>query len=124
MKIFILRCAGGEQGITAIGTADGRWLLVNVAASVAGQLGGAPPAPPQRGVHWRVVPVAGDQTVASCHLEGMPTLEFTAIATQAPQPAQAAHRRSPTIGDRRAWAPARLAEPGISLAYDGMEIEL
>ena len=226
-------------------------MLDTVSASVAGQLGGAPPTLPQRGlrdaavravvltdamaehaggllglrggvpidlyatpavfealtnelpvlpvlehycgVHWRVVPVAGDQTVAAFRVEGMPTLEFTAIATQAPQPAHAAHRRLATTGDsialavhdlttgqrvfcapglarvgafefdwmrqadcllldsplddasfpsaaellpqlparhkvlfgeRRGWAPARLAELGISLAYDGMEIEL
>ena len=162
MKIVILRGAGGEQGITAIGTADGRWLLVNVSASVAGQLGGAPATPTLRGlrdadvraivltdaqvehaggllglrdgapidlyatpvvfeelsselpvlpvlehycgVHWRLVPVAGDQTVASFRVDGMPTLEFTAIATQVAQPLHTAHRRAPVVGDSIALA--------------------
>ena len=167
MKIVILRGAGGEQGITAIGTADGRWLLVNVSAAVAGQLGGAPPTPALRGlrdadvraivltdaqvehaggllglrdgapidlyatpvvfeeltselpvlpvlehycgVHWRVVPVAGDQAVASFRVNGMPMLEFTAIATQAPQPPHTAHRRAPVVGDSIALAVHDLA---------------
>lgn len=38
------------------------------------------------GVHWHVVPVAGDRQEASFRVEGMPTLEFTAIATRAPAP--------------------------------------
>jgi len=167
MKIVILRGAGGEQGITAIGTAEGRWLLVNVSASVAGQLGGAPPTPALRGlrdadvralvltdaqvehaggllglrggapidlyatpavfeeltnelpvlpllehycgVHWRVVPVAGDQTVASFRVDGMPTLELTAIATQVPQQPHAAHRRAAVVGDSIALAVHDLA---------------
>ncbi len=167
MKVVILRGARGEQGITAIGTAGGQWVLINVSASVAGQLGGAPPALPHPGlqdadvraivltdaqlehaggllglrsgapidlyatpavfeeltnelpvlpvlehycgVHWRVVPVAGDQNVASFRVEGMPTLEFTAIATQAPQPPHAAYRRSPVVGDSVALAVHDLA---------------
>lgn len=36
------------------------------------------------GVHWRVIPVAGDCRSASFRIEGLPTLEFTALATQAP----------------------------------------
>lgn len=36
------------------------------------------------GVHWRVVPVAGDCREATFRIDGLPTLEFTALATQAP----------------------------------------
>lgn len=160
MKVVVLRGAGGEQGITAIGVAD-RWVLVNVSAAVAHQLGrgedlghaglraadvralvltdtqiehvggllalrsGAPidlyatpavfedltttlPVLPVLqhycGVHWRVVPVAGDQAVASFQVEGLPTLAFTAIATRVPPPPHAAHRRQPVVGDSVALA--------------------
>jgi pyrroloquinoline quinone biosynthesis protein B len=183
VKLVILRGAGGEQGITAIGTADGRWLLVNVSAAVAGQLVGAPPTAALRGlrdadvraivltsaqvehaggllglrggapidlyatpvvfeeltselpvlpvlehycgVHWRVVPVAGDETVASFCVAGMPTLEFTAIATQVPPPPHTAHRRAPMVGDSIALAVHDLATgqrvfcaPGLARASD------
>ncbi len=161
MKIVILRGEGGEQGATAIGSADGRWVLVNVSASLAQQMargdaalppglagaevcaivltdaqiehvggllglrGGAPidlyatpavfedltanlPVLPVLqhycGVHWRVVPVAGDSLVASFAVEGMPMLEFSAIATRVPPPPHAAHRRQPVVGDSIALA--------------------
>lgn len=162
MKIVILRGAGGEQGITALRSDQGRWVLLNVSASVAQQLGaggpvlahpglaesevraivltdaqiehiggllglraGAPidlyatpavfeelttalPVLPVLqhycGVHWRVVPVAGDDNVASFQVEGMPDLEFTAIATRVPAPPHAAHRRPPVVGDSIALA--------------------
>lgn len=166
MKIVVLRGAGGEHGITALGTADGRWLLINVSAAVAQQLadGGAPHLPGLHdaqvravvltgaqieqaggllglrggapidlyatpavfeeltsalpvlpvlqhycGVHWRVVPVAGDQAVAPFRVDGMPTLAFTAIATRVPQPPHAAHRRSTLVGDSIALAVQDLA---------------
>ena len=157
MKIVILRGAGGEHGITALGCADGRWVLVNVSATVAHELGSADGAAFRRGlhdadvralvltdatvehvggllglrggapidlyatpavfeeltttlpvlpmlrhycgVHWRVVPVAGDSRVAQFGVEGMPTLEFTAIATRNPLPPHAAERRAAVVGD-------------------------
>ena len=139
MKIVILRggAAGADtrtdpanRGITALGTDDGHWVLVNVSASVAQQLsrGSLAQAHPELynatvravvltdgqlehvggllglrngnaielyatpavfedltttlpvlpvlqhycGVHWHVVPVAGDTRVASFRVEGMP----------------------------------------------------
>lgn len=36
------------------------------------------------GVHWHVVPVAGDREHASFRIENMPGLEFTAIAARSP----------------------------------------
>lgn len=56
------------------------------------------------GVHWRVVAVAGDDNVATFQVEGMPELEFTAIATRVPAPPHAAHRRAPVVGDSIALA--------------------
>lgn len=162
MKIVILRGASGEQGITALGTGDGRWVLVNVSSSVAEQLASGRPALPHPGlrdadvravlltdaqiehvggllglragapidlyctpavfeeltttmpvlpvlqhycgVHWRVVPVAGDQNVAAFTVEGMPEFEFTAIATRTPPPPHALHGREPQVGDSIALA--------------------
>jgi pyrroloquinoline quinone biosynthesis protein B len=162
MKIVVLRGAGGGQGITALGTPDGLWVLLNVTAPVAHRLGrGAPdlghpglrdadvralvltdaqldhvggllalrdgvpidlyatpavfeelttalPVLPVLqhycGVHWRVVPVAGDQNVATFTVEGMPTLEFSALATRTPPLPHAAERRAPVVGDSIAIA--------------------
>jgi pyrroloquinoline quinone biosynthesis protein B len=64
------------------------------------------------GVQWRVVPVAGDRSVAAFLVEGMPTLEFTAVATQAPLPAHLAHQAAgeqPQVGDSVALAVRDLA---------------
>jgi pyrroloquinoline quinone biosynthesis protein B len=75
-------------------------------------------------VHWRVVPVAGDRRVASFRVEGMPSLEFTAVATQSPLPphlAHLAHGERPQVGDSIALAVRDLATgqrvfcaPGLS----------
>jgi pyrroloquinoline quinone biosynthesis protein B len=51
------------------------------------------------GVHWRVVPVAGDQGIARFEVQGLPTLAFTALATRAPQPPHVAPQRHPAVGD-------------------------
>lgn len=60
------------------------------------------------GVHWRVIPVAGDRPSASFSVEGLPTLEFTAIATQSrPLPHAAQHRS--VVGDHIAIAVRDLA---------------
>ena len=55
------------------------------------------------GVHWHVVPVAGDTRMASFRVEGMPNLEFTALATQMPAPPHAPHHQ-PLVGDSIALA--------------------
>lgn len=157
------------RGITALGTGDGRWVLINVSAAVAQQLSGEPefllphpelfdaaavravvltdaqiehvggllglrggagidlyatpavfedltttlPVLPVLqhycGVHWHVVPVAGDTRAASFRVEGMPTLEFTALATQMPAPPHSAHHQQPVVGDTIALAVRDLA---------------
>ena len=61
------------------------------------------------GVHWRVVPVAGDRRVAPFRVEGLPTLEFTAVATQARQPLHLAQTEPPRVGDSIALAVRDLA---------------
>ncbi len=75
-------------------------------------------------VHWRVVPVAGDRRVAAFRVEGMPSLQFTAVATQSPLPphlASTARGESPQVGDSIALAVQDLATgqrvfcaPGLS----------
>ena len=156
-----------DRGVTAIGTDDGHWVLINVSAAVAHQLESdvthAVPAelrdaeerivlltdaqiehvggllsmrrgPPidlyvtpavfedltaslpvlpvlqhYCGVHWRVIPVAGDRRTATFRVEGLPSLEFTAIATQAPALPHNAHHRQPVVGDSIALAVRDLA---------------
>ena len=56
------------------------------------------------GVHWHVVPVAGDRRVAAFRVDGMPTLEFTALATRMPAPPHLAHAEHPQVGDSIAIA--------------------
>lgn len=55
-------------------------------------------------VHWHVVPVAGDRPVASFRVEGLPELEFTALATHAPVLPHLAHTEHPRVGDSIALA--------------------
>jgi pyrroloquinoline quinone biosynthesis protein B len=146
-----------QRGVTALGSGDGRWVLVNVSAAVAHQLelddatqgrpglgdadvravlltdaqiehvGGllslrrdgridlyATPAVFEDltttlpvlpvlqhycSVHWHIVPVAGDRRIANFRVDGMPTLEFTAIATRAATPPHSANHHDPAIGD-------------------------
>jgi pyrroloquinoline quinone biosynthesis protein B len=174
MKIVILRGGrlrrqgrGGsgdtaERGVTALGTGDGRWVLINVSAAVAHQLDadGRAPAHPGLcdaglraivltdaqiehvggllslrgggqidlyatpavfedltttlpvlpvlqhycGVSWHMVPVAGDRRVSAFSVDGMPALEFTAIATDATPPPHSANHQHPVIGDTIALA--------------------
>ena len=51
------------------------------------------------GVHWQVVPVAGDRRAATFRVDGLPSLEFTALATQATPPPHLAHSDLPQVGD-------------------------
>jgi pyrroloquinoline quinone biosynthesis protein B len=46
------------------------------------------------GVQWHVIPVAGESREAIFHIEGQPTLEFTAVATDGPLPQHAAQPSS------------------------------
>ena len=60
-------------------------------------------------VHWHVVPVAGDRPVAAFRVEGLPSLEFTALATEAPVLPHLAHTEHPRVGDSIALAVRDLA---------------
>ena len=60
-------------------------------------------------VHWHVVPVAGDRQVASFQVEGLPQLEFTALATRATPPPHSSHHANPVTGDSIALAVRDLA---------------
>ena len=51
------------------------------------------------GVHWHVVPVAGDRRAAGFRVGGLPSLEFTALATQARPPPHLADSDLPQVGD-------------------------
>ncbi|MEY4751052.1 MAG: hypothetical protein RIQ60_3266 [Pseudomonadota bacterium] len=56
------------------------------------------------GVHWHVIPVAGECREASFRVDGLPGIEFTAIATEEPLPPHAARAGSPVVGDSIALA--------------------
>ncbi|WP_442776414.1 MBL fold metallo-hydrolase [Sphaerotilus montanus] len=56
------------------------------------------------GVQWHVIPVAGESREAVFHIEGQPTLEFTAVATDGPLPRHAAQPASGEVGDTIALA--------------------
>lgn len=56
------------------------------------------------GVHWHVVPVAGDRRVAEFRVDGLPSLAFTAVATQAAPPPHLADSEPPKVGDSIALA--------------------
>jgi pyrroloquinoline quinone biosynthesis protein B len=60
------------------------------------------------GVHWRVIPVAGDRLSAGFRVEGLPSLEFTAVATQAPPLPHAQPQRA-VVGDHIALVVRDLA---------------
>lgn len=56
------------------------------------------------GVHWHVIPVAGECRTAVFQVDGQPSIEFTAIATDSPLPPHAARHGNPVTGDTIALA--------------------
>lgn len=56
------------------------------------------------GVQWHVIPVAGESREAVFHIEGQPSLEFTAVATDGPLPRHAAQPSSAAVGETIALA--------------------
>jgi pyrroloquinoline quinone biosynthesis protein B len=56
------------------------------------------------GVQWHVIPVAGESREAVFQIEGQPTLEFTAVATDGPLPRHAAQPASAEVGETIALA--------------------
>jgi pyrroloquinoline quinone biosynthesis protein B len=56
------------------------------------------------GVHWHVIPVAGECSEACFEVDGLPGIEFTAIATDEALPPHAARVGAPTAGDSIALA--------------------
>lgn len=61
------------------------------------------------GVHWHVIPVAGECRTAVFHVEGQPSLEFTAVATDGPSPRHSMHSAGPVVGETIALAVLDLA---------------
>jgi pyrroloquinoline quinone biosynthesis protein B len=55
-------------------------------------------------VHWRVIPVAGEADTAMFHVDGMPALEFTAVAATAAAPRHSPRHACPMMGDSVAMA--------------------
>jgi pyrroloquinoline quinone biosynthesis protein B len=61
------------------------------------------------GVHWHVIPVAGECREASFWVDGLPGIEFTAVATEEPLPPHASRFGNPAVGDSIALAVRELA---------------
>lgn len=157
MKLRILRGARAgarDRGVIALTADNGAWVMINVSAAVALDLGerthdGAPslsslagvvltdahvdhaagllnlraespvelfatpsvfenltgtlpmlPVLDHRcGVRWHMVPVAGDCRVAPFQVAALPTLAFTAIATDTPPVPYATRDGEPSVGD-------------------------
>lgn len=55
-------------------------------------------------VQWHVIPVAGESREAVFRVEGQPTLEFTAVATDGPLPRHAQRPALPAVGETIALA--------------------
>jgi pyrroloquinoline quinone biosynthesis protein B len=51
------------------------------------------------GVHWHMLPVAGDEHVAEFHIDALPGLRLTAMANAGKAPPYSPHRHDPTVGD-------------------------
>jgi pyrroloquinoline quinone biosynthesis protein B len=52
------------------------------------------------GVHWHLLPVAGEQRVAEFKVDGFDSLRFRAIAIPGQAPPYSQHRHDPKVGDR------------------------
>ncbi len=70
------------------------------------------------GVHWHVIPVAGECRETVFRVEGQPGLEFTALATEGPLPPHVSHARNPVVGETIALA-VRDRQSGRRLFYAG-----
>ncbi|ABM95539.1 pyrroloquinoline quinone biosynthesis protein PqqB [Methylibium petroleiphilum] len=51
------------------------------------------------GVHWHMLPVAGEQRVAEFSVDGFETLRFRAVAIPGKAPPYSPHRHDPKVGD-------------------------
>jgi pyrroloquinoline quinone biosynthesis protein B len=51
------------------------------------------------GVHWHMLPVAGEQREAGFHLDALPGLRLTAMAIDGKAPPYSPHRNDPATGD-------------------------
>lgn len=51
------------------------------------------------GVHWHLLPVAGEQTATEFRLDALPDLTFRALAIPGKAPPYSRHRNDPSVGD-------------------------
>jgi len=51
------------------------------------------------GVHWHILPVAGDDTIAEFQIDAAPGLRFRAMAIAGKAPPYSPHRNDPQVGD-------------------------
>jgi pyrroloquinoline quinone biosynthesis protein B len=72
------------------------------------------------GVHWHMVPVAGDRRVAEFQVHGLPGLQFSALAIEAPAPPWSAHGDQPVAGDTIALVVRDLATGQSAFCAPGL----
>jgi pyrroloquinoline quinone biosynthesis protein B len=51
------------------------------------------------GIHWHLLPVAGEQTAADFHVDTLPGLRFRALAIPGKAPPYSPRRNDPSVGD-------------------------
>lgn len=104
-RTVVLTDGGIDQATGLLGLRRGAPIRLYATPSVFEGLGPALPALQRScGVQWKVLPVAGDRRVAEFRVEGMHSLEFTAIATPPPARRAGDGVPVPAVGDRIALA--------------------
>jgi len=82
------------------------------------------------GVHWHIIPVAGETQCASFRIEQLPHLEFTALATQGPTPpylaehetqSAAGHSIAIAVRDRDTGQRLFCAPGAVALGYTELD---
>ena len=72
------------------------------------------------GVHWHMVPVAGDRRAAEFQVQGLPGLAFQALAIDAPAPPHSAHADQPVAGETIALLVRDLASGHSAFCAPGL----
>jgi pyrroloquinoline quinone biosynthesis protein B len=104
-RAVVLTDGGIDQATGLLGLRRGAPIRLYATPAVFEGLAPALPALQRScGLQWKVLPVAGDRRVAEFRVDGMHTLEFTAIATPAPVRRASDGAPAPTVGDRIALA--------------------
>jgi len=113
VRSVVLTDAQVDHVAGLLGLRDGPPIDLYATPAVFEDLTGAMPVLPVLqhycGVQWRVIPVAGECRRASFRVDGLPEIDFTAVATEQEVAPYSSHRGSPQAGDTIALAVRDLA---------------